>query len=278
MTGYRIKVVEQAGVKLLDRLHSSNPWRGESCGRTECWPCSTKGWSGTDKKKDCAKRSLVYETWCQTCFEREKEKIEEDMEEGPEREKRIEMIPLHKYIGETARSAYERGWEHEDALRKLDEDSHLVKHIANYHQEDEIDKIKFGMRIKQYTRTALERQVLESVLIQEESRRHKIMNSKSEYSRCTIPRLTTKMGTKEYDKQRGERIEEEREEEKRIRAEIGRRRKERCRKRNSEIHPEEQTDRENTQHKRRKVAETGEYKVVLQRKMVEREVEKKSRE
>ena len=30
------------------------------------------------------------------------------------------------------------------------------------------------------------------------------MNSKAEYSRCTIPRLTAKMGEKEYDEKREE--------------------------------------------------------------------------
>ena len=45
-----------------------------------------------------------------------------------------------------------------------------------------MDKITFGMRVVQYTRTVLERQVLESVLIQQEGKKHNIMNSKSEYS------------------------------------------------------------------------------------------------
>ena len=92
---------------------------------------------------------MVYETWCITCYDAEESKIEEEMEEGKEREKRILQIPKHKYIRETAKSAYERGWGHQEALRKLEEDSHLLKHGVP------MDKIIFGMRVVQYTRTAL---------------------------------------------------------------------------------------------------------------------------
>ena len=30
-TGYKIKVVEESGEKIMDILHTSNPWRGEDC-------------------------------------------------------------------------------------------------------------------------------------------------------------------------------------------------------------------------------------------------------
>ena len=86
----------------------------------------------------------------------------------------------------------------------MEEDSHMMKHIAFKHQDREIEDVEFGMRVISYTRSALERQVLESVKIQEERRKNIIMNSKSEYSRCTIPRLTSKMGDKEDDKKRDE--------------------------------------------------------------------------
>ena len=91
---------------------------------------------------------------------------------------------MYKYIGETARSAYERGMEHRNGLEKMEEDNHLMKHIANHHQDKEIGKIKFGMRVLKFTQSALERQILESVKIQEERKKHQILNSKAEYSRC----------------------------------------------------------------------------------------------
>ena len=35
-SGYKIKIVEESGEKVLDVLHSSNPWKGEDCGREKC--------------------------------------------------------------------------------------------------------------------------------------------------------------------------------------------------------------------------------------------------
>ena len=87
-----------------------------------------------------------------------------------------------------------------------------------------------------FTQSAIERQILESVKIQEERKKHLIMNSKAEYSRCTIPRLTTEMGDIEYDESRKKKKREEKEQEERVRRDIARRRKERCKTRNREIH------------------------------------------
>ena len=57
------------------------------------------------------------------------------------------------------------------------------------------------MRIVRSTRTAFERQILESVTIQKK-RKHHIMNNKSEYNRCALPRLTAKLGEKELGRWR----------------------------------------------------------------------------
>ena len=70
--------------------------------------------------------------------------------------------------------------------------------------------------------------MLESVLIKEERKQHMVMNSKSEYSRCSLPRLTTRIGSSEMDKVRMKEKEEERKLEILVRGEIGRRRKEKC--------------------------------------------------
>ena len=48
-----------------------------------------------------------------------------------------------------------------------------------------------------------------------------------------------------------------------IRAEVGRRRKEKCQNRRAEIHPESEENRSNTMHKRRRTTAGGEYKRVL---------------
>ena len=54
--------------------------------------------------------------------------------------------------------------------------------------------------------------MLESVLIQE-NRDHHILNSRSEYNRCAIPRLATKMGEKNMEKWKDEEIEMQKKEE-----------------------------------------------------------------
>ena len=165
--------------------------------------------TGKGKKQDCTKRSLVYETWCQTCYLEEEKKIDDEEIDEDEKEQKKRKIRMHKYVGETARSAYERGLEHQEAYEKLEEDSHMLKHVVNHHRDMELEEVKFGMRVVSFTRSAMERQVLESVKIQEERSKSNIMNSKSEYSRCTIPRLTAKMGDKDYDKKRDKEKEEE---------------------------------------------------------------------
>jgi hypothetical protein len=57
------------------------------------------------------------------------------------------------------------------------------------------------MKILKHTRTAFQRQILESVIIQRE-RKHHLMNNKAEYNRCALPRLTAKLGEKELEKWR----------------------------------------------------------------------------
>ena len=60
------------------------------------------------------------------------------------------------------------------------------------HKDEEMENLEFGMRILKEARTAFERQIAESVQIQNQKNNHYILNSKSEYNRCAIPRLTAK--------------------------------------------------------------------------------------
>ena len=108
---------------------------------------------------------------------------------------------------------YERGLEHQADIEACKTSSHMLRHLLDAHEDEEEEwkKIEFGMRVLKSTRTAFERQILESVLIQK-SRHHHIMNNKAEYNRCALPRLTAKLGENELSKWREEdRIEMERE-------------------------------------------------------------------
>ena len=101
----------------------------------------------------------------------------------------------------TGRSAYERGKEHVADFHNLSEKSHLLKHYIMEHQNEiKMQDLKFGMRVRETFNTAIERQVGEAVAISVEQKKgRKLMNSKGEYNRCIVPRITTKSKEDIYD-------------------------------------------------------------------------------
>ena len=103
MTGYRLKIVERAGLKLEDILHKADPWQGQDCKHEKCLLCLTKSRTDKNTTQDCSRRSLVYETWCMTCHETD---LDAAKIEAGDDEKKLKMlidkIKKHKYIGETS--------------------------------------------------------------------------------------------------------------------------------------------------------------------------------
>ena len=272
-TGWYLKVVERAGDSLTDLLHRSDPWSGEDCQREACLHCETKLWSGKYKTQDCSKRNCIYETWCRTCQEREEERIEEACGEDEERKREMKKkIKLHKYVGETSRSVYERAWEHTHSRDQLQTSSHMLKHIIEMHGEEENpDKIQFGVRVVRYTRRAFERQIMESVFIQEE-RSHFILNSKSEYNRCSLPRLTSNLGNREWKKRKKEE-EEEKEREAALERVITTMRKERNNRRKDNAKRQDEPA-----EKRRKIGEEEWKRVKQTREIGEKRREREEKE
>ena len=106
-----------------------------------------------------------------------------------------------------------------DDRKLFDTGSHMLKHLLEYHHQEDFDTIKFGMKVVRYHRTAYVRQIHESVAIQNERQKHIILNSKSEFNRCALPRLTLQLGENDYRKER-EREKEEREREEEVEREI----------------------------------------------------------
>ena len=188
MSGMRIKIVEKTGVQLKRILVKTNPWAGTDCLREDCLPCQTREETSEGKGKSCSKRNVLYETWCESCKIVDEERAKAD---GKDPEK----IPLYKYIGESSRSSYLRGKNHLDDARLLSTGSHMLKHYLDKHQEDRPEDMIFRMKVLSFKRSAYERQVHESVLIQQ-NRKHMLLNSRSEFNRCSIPRLTVKLGDK----------------------------------------------------------------------------------
>ena len=197
-TGLSLKVVERAGDKLEDILHKSNPWEDTDCSREMCLTCNTSTRSEKLPFKNCKKRSIVYETWCEMCGKYEKEIDDNENELNSDKKRARENGVVNEssrfiYIGETARSAFERGEEHQKDLEHYRPKSHLLKHALIHHPEIEPNELKYGMKILSSHKTAFERQIREAVLIECNAGQF-IMNSKVEYTRCSIPRIEVTIG------------------------------------------------------------------------------------
>jgi hypothetical protein len=91
------------------------------------------------------------------------------------------------YVGETGRSIYERAGEHWNDRLTGKDDSHMIKHWKISHP-DLPEPPAFKIRVVAGYPDALSRQIAESVRI--DMRGDKVLNSKTEYSRCRIPRMT----------------------------------------------------------------------------------------
>ena len=195
LTKSRYKIVERAGIKLQDLLTSSNPWKGSDCHRENCLPCNTKIKTGKSLSQDCKKRNVVYETWCMTCQHIDEERIREEHEDDDKSLKeKLRTMKLHKYYGESARSSFERGWEHVNDLARLSSHSHMLKHLVMYHEGADFSEVVFGMKVVRFARSSFERQLQEAVLIDQQRDQHNLLNSRSEFNRSRLPRLTTQMG------------------------------------------------------------------------------------
>ena len=172
ITGEKIKLVERSGKMLKRILRTTNPTQ-ESCSRQDCLPCNEAEEGGVGQ---CKLRNITYQTSCLDCLAQGKKVT---------------------YYGESSRTAYERGVEHMDDYQKEKEDSHMWKHSVTDHGVDK--KVTFRMKVIKTHRSALQRQVHEAVLIEINSRKENILNSKGEYSRCKLPRLAVMYGDKESE-------------------------------------------------------------------------------
>ena len=90
-------------------------------------------------------------------------------------------------MGETSRTLYERGKEHWRGFYSKSENSHIYKHHQIHH--DGIGEPSFLLRPIRFFTTALTRQIAEATRIQRLGEEI-VLNSKAEYNRCKIGRLT----------------------------------------------------------------------------------------
>ena len=55
ITGDKIKIVERGGKRLENILTGSDSWKGQDCGRKNCFLCITKNSMEKKSNKDCTK-------------------------------------------------------------------------------------------------------------------------------------------------------------------------------------------------------------------------------
>ena len=186
-TQISLKIVKRSGHKIVDSLHRSNPWENSMCERTGCFNCSISQKDQKSKFKSCKRRSIIYQTWCETCRLRlckelgvendvnernemntgVKRKHEKEADTDKEKLERLEKEvskKTYKYIGETSRSAFERGSEHLRDFKDFNPGSHLVRHVIKHHMNESED-VEFKMKILSSHFTAFNRQISKAVLI-----------------------------------------------------------------------------------------------------------------
>ena len=110
LTGYRVRMVETGGSRLCHMLPNTNPWAGAPCGRPGCYMCEEQG---EEKILDCKRRNILYESSCTGCRKTGDTGKGDRLTEGA------------VYVGETARSLFERTAEHWRDGQTGVEDSHI---------------------------------------------------------------------------------------------------------------------------------------------------------
>ena len=98
------------------------------------------------------------------------------------------------YWGESFRSGAERSQEHLQDCRHKKEESHMWRHLQQAHPDE---NVSFTMKVVKRFLKSFEREVSESIYI-EVNQSNNILNQKSGFNRCLIPRLSVMMGEKEY--------------------------------------------------------------------------------
>ena len=167
--------------------------------RSTCNPCGQR----EEKVEDCKRQNILYESLCKECNPGKQEPGTplEDKREAPS-----------IYLGESARSLFEKSSDHLRDYKNNAEESHMAKHWTNSHQGGA--KPQFTQRVIKSYKSALERQVGEAVWIQ---LRHNVLNSFGTFNRCKLSRLVVdserkaKVWKENWPRKRQEEMEEEEE-------------------------------------------------------------------
>ena len=122
-------------------------------------------------------------------------------------------------MGESSRSLYERGKEHWRNFKAGMEDNHIKKHHVIHHGGEGTPR--FHLKPVMFHQTALSRQISEAVRI-ERWGEDLVLNSKTEFNRCRISRLTIGEEVRRDGRAKIAREEEQGEDDQTVRWERGR--------------------------------------------------------
>ena len=172
VTSMRVQVQERAG-NALKHLAKSEPLKLKSCGRADCFICTTT------KAGRCEKNGSGYSIRCESCLRAGKRRT---------------------YEGETGKNGYTRGKQHMDSLRLQDEENALWKHCLVEHDGE---LAEFSMKSVGVFTSCLVRQINEAVRIAM-SQTECVMNSKSEFHQAPLIRIIPVMGLVEEQGAGGE--------------------------------------------------------------------------
>ena len=178
-THMRIKVVEKAGIKIKSLLPGLK--EKEPCRRVECFIHKNGG------KGKCKTENVVYEGKCMTCSSK-------GPTSKPDKQGQIKQIQRTPgtqslYVGESSRSAYQRGMQHIAAIEQPErhKTNAFAKHIIECHKGDHED-VKFKVNVVKSFKRPLERQIYEGVAIHN-AKVDLLMNSKLDHYQPAVGRV-----------------------------------------------------------------------------------------
>ena len=154
----KIMVQEKPGINVKSLVSNQKiPWKQFNCTRENCLLCQGACW----------RSNVTYQIDCQRCSGNN---------------------VISTYIGESAKSAFSRGENHVEGLRKRDPNNVLWEHAVNQHDSEKLGKEDFKMKVTGQFRTCLPRQISEAVQISQKiEERDKqrggriVLNSKSQF-------------------------------------------------------------------------------------------------
>ena len=182
ITKERVRIVERGGKGVLQLLHTNDPFAGAPCGRDTCIPCNN---SDKEKRENCDKRGILYETFCTRCRDLAKLK-----------KSRGEEANVFLYVGKSHLAMADRGAGHlEDTVRGMEgryDGSHMARHTLEMHPGEEP---KFGMTIVRTYTSAFTLAMGEVIRILYRSKEKGVvlLNSKAgDFATYSLPRLSVK--------------------------------------------------------------------------------------